>query len=166
MCLIIESTKAKVTNVKVLQDFLNDYWCSFEIKIESDEGGDTGSLTISGYDSFPEALFIDEWPDNEEYPTDASWLDAMFDLLREKGDKGFMSMLEMLADNLETPLTIVWSSISEGYFADAGQWTVWPGCPYIQVQKVSSVGNPFPDNSGSVQESAPEEVQVGNSVPY
>jgi hypothetical protein len=37
---------------------------------------------------------------------------------------------------LRRPLTVVWHRILEGDFDGAGQWTVWPGSPYVQVQRV------------------------------
>ncbi len=63
-------------------------------------------------------------------------------LLVEEGEEGFFDMLRDLAPYLETPLTVVWYRYCEGSFDGAGQWTVWPGSPYVQVQKVEPLSSP------------------------
>jgi hypothetical protein len=132
---IVESTKTKVNNVTAVQDILDNYWCGFEPQIEPEHAG-TGTLTLAGWDADPQAVHVDQWPDDEEYPDEDDWDDAMQLVLEEKGNEGFVAMLRELAPYLQTPLTVVWHSIFEGHFGGAGQWTVQPGSPDVQVQEV------------------------------
>jgi hypothetical protein len=134
---MLESTKAKVRDVQAVKEVLDRYWYYFDPEIETQGGVGNGYLTLSGFDSWPEALRVEDWPDDEEYPDEDAWDDAMRHLLAEKGNEGFVAMLRELAPYLETPLTIVWHRIEGGEFDGAGQWTVWPGSPYVQVQQVN-----------------------------
>jgi len=133
---IVESTKATVNNVPAVQNILNNYWHHFHTTVVPDGGGRTGTLALSGYDALPLALPVSLWPDPEEYPNDHAWENIMEFGLQEIGDVGFVAMLERIAPYLETPLTVVWHRKVEGQFGLAGQWTVYPGAPNVQVQEV------------------------------
>jgi hypothetical protein len=133
---IIESTKAKVKNVQAVEEVLDRYWHEFDPEIEDDDGSASGSLTLSGYDAFPQAVSEADWPADDEYPDDHAWESAVEDLLWKLGDEGFVALLQDLAPYLGTPLTVVWHWTGSGEFLGAGQWTVWPGSPYVQVHEV------------------------------
>jgi hypothetical protein len=141
---MIESTKGNVSNVKAIKSILDSYWTEFEPIVVPNEGAESGSITISGHDSWPSALHISEWPDSEEHTDDQDWDDAMSDLLEEKGEEGFLALLRDLAPYLETPLTIVWCDIFEGDFWGAAQWTVCPGSPDVEVQRVDPLPTTVP----------------------
>jgi hypothetical protein len=141
----IQSTKANVSNVQAVKSIFDSYWYDFDFQIETHDSAGNGCLTLSGIDSWPEAMHLEDLPDDEEYPDEDDWDDALQDLLMEKGNEGFVAMLRKLAPYLETPLTVVWYSIDAYDFHGAGRWTVWPGSPDVQVQKV----DPLPWSSRS-----------------
>jgi hypothetical protein len=136
MASVLVSTTVKVTDVQAVKGVLDNYYFNFDPEVEPREGAGAGTLTIAGHDSWPEAVHVDEWADRQEFPDEDAWDDAMRRLLEERGEEGFVAMLGDLAPYLETPLTVVWHRILEGHFDGAGQYTVWPGSPYVQVQTV------------------------------
>jgi hypothetical protein len=131
----LQSTKARVTDVQAVKAVLARYWCDFKAHVVR-RGAGAGTLTLSGGGS-PEALLADEFPDRREYPHQDTWDDAVGDLAAAHGEERFAALLRDLAPYLETPLTVIWHcTLDDGGFGGAGQWTVWPGSPHVQVQEV------------------------------
>jgi len=120
----LTTNKASVTNVeKVCQIFDAFDYLGFTWKIRTWEGRNI--LELKGDDSWPLAVKFDEMPIEEQFDNEDAYFHAQLDVLYEKGDKGFLSLLNELAPYLQTPLVILLSYRDGRTMSQT--WSVQPG---------------------------------------
>jgi hypothetical protein len=134
----MQSNEAKVSDVSAVYKVLAGYGFYFDVRIEPKDGATPGVIAIGRIGDFP-------WAVRKREPGGSPQRQEVASSRPE--EEGFADLLRNLAPYLLTPLTIVWSAIhsSSRELEGAGQWTVWPGSPYVQVQRVA----PLPENKAT-----------------
>lgn len=125
----LKSNKAKIRSPEKVKEILDSYELDY-VDINLHESEKECELEMSLLSNDPEAgplawaLSSDWLPDKEEFPDDDAWFEAVDDLMREKGDDGFLALLRDLAPYLETPLMIL----------AAGHECRWSSARVLRVQ--------------------------------
>jgi hypothetical protein len=130
MPVVLNSTTAKVRDFNKVRDILCNYeWRCINFQLEKARGK-KGTLALTrdndDMDDWPEALKLEDLPCQEEFEDKDSWFDAEFEAFCEKGDEGFLALLNELAPFLETQLLIL--ALQWPDFPQAVVWCVQPDC--------------------------------------
>jgi hypothetical protein len=141
MSTTLTSSKAKVRNPKKVREILYSYdWDDFEIKLEKEDTGWTLEV-VSYEDNFdaimwPRAVKIEDLPDKDDYPDEDAYFDAEFEVYCDKGDEGFLALLQELAPHLESPLLILALEANTDFYPIAEVWRVEPGGKEVENMAV------------------------------
>jgi hypothetical protein len=147
MSATVTSTKAKVRDPQKVRETLDSYHLE-GVEFDLRQEGPAWVLQASSHepdhesDETPRAVRREGLPDEDDYPNEDDYLDAIIaiDEIRDaKGREGFLDLLRQLAAHLESPLLILSAAASPvgGFGYDGRVWRVGPGAQQVEMVELS-----------------------------
>jgi hypothetical protein len=131
------STTARVRDPEQVRTILDSYLVD-GVEITLAQDGSDWVLRAAFEDADPNefqrpvALHRGQLPDEQKYPDQNAWGDALDELLQERGGEGFEALLRDLAPHVETPLLLLYADWV-GTGASATVWRAQPGTGEVET---------------------------------
>jgi hypothetical protein len=140
MSVRLTSNKARIRDLQEVREILDSYeWDNLDLTFQEEGAVWTLEIHYHDYDldawERQVALRDEDLPSKVEYPDEDDHFDGESDLLKEKGDEGFLALLCELAAHLESLLVIlvaVTSLIADNVSATQA-WLVEPGAKEVET---------------------------------